>query len=421
MSQPVYQPGPEADARRGRKILILTSAHLCRNPRVLKEATTLGAAGYDVTVMSISVQERFERMDRELMRGLPFRRVTIDYAADTPLARVANLLQRAATWAARRLCSEFEVETAQSLGPASALLRFARKFPADLTIVHTEIPIWAAQHLIRDGRRVAVDVEDWYSEDLLHSDRQSRPLKLLRQAEEFALRHAAYSSATSHTMATGLAKAYQCRSPIVLRNSFPLQSPSRADRPPAAAAPSFIWFSQTIGPGRGLELFFAAWSQTTQPSKVHLLGDLRPGYREKLLARLPAARRADVHFIPLVTPEQLPSKLAEFDIGLALEPCWPLNRDITISNKILQYMNAGLAVIATDTAGQSEVMQAAPDSGLLISAHETTEYAAHLDALLRDRTRLRAVQLASRAAAEREFCWERETPRLLAAVAEALR
>lgn len=39
-----------------RKILILTSAHLCRNPRVVKEATTLGAAGYDVTVMSVSSQ-----------------------------------------------------------------------------------------------------------------------------------------------------------------------------------------------------------------------------------------------------------------------------------------------------------------------------------------------------------------------------
>jgi glycosyltransferase involved in cell wall biosynthesis len=83
-------------------------------------------------------------------------------------------------------------------------------------------------------------------------------------------------------------------------------------------------------------------------------------------------------------------------------------------------MNAGLAVIATDTAGQQELMAAAPDCGLLIAAHETTEYAAKLDALIGDHARLRAAQLASRAAAEREFCWERETPRLFAAVARAL-
>ena len=83
-------------------------------------------------------------------------------------------------------------------------------------------------------------------------------------------------------------------------------------------------------------------------------------------------------------------------------------------------MNAGLAIIATDTAGQQEVMAAAPASGLLITAHETTEYAAKLDTLLGDHAQLRAAQVASRAAAEREFCWERETPRLLSAVARAL-
>lgn len=405
----------------GRKILILTSAHLCRNPRVVKEATALGAAGYDVTVMSVSTQERFERMDRGLMKGLPFKRVVIDYAADTVNARLADFIQRGATWAARRMCSELEVETAQTLGPASALLRFARRFPADLTIVHTEIPIWAAQHLIKDGRRVAVDVEDWYSEDLLYADRQSRPIRILRHAEQFALRHAVYTSATAQSMADALATAYQCAPPVVIRNSFPLQRVSRADRPATTGAPGLIWFSQTIGPGRGLELFFAAWARTTQPSKVYLLGDERPGYRRKLLARLPAARRDDLHFIPLVTPEQLPAKLAEFDIGLALEPRWPLNRNITITNKILQYMNAGLAVVATDTAGQAEVMAAAPGSGLLITAHETAEYAARLDALIGDHARLRAAQLESRAAAEREFCWERETPRLLATVTGALR
>jgi glycosyltransferase involved in cell wall biosynthesis len=403
------------------RILILTSAHLCRNPRVLKEATALGAAGYDVTVMSVSTQARFERMDLELMRGLPFKRVTIDYAANTVSARLANFLQRGATWAARRMCSELEIETAQTLGPASALLRFARRFPADLTIVHTEIPIWAAQHLIKDGRRVAVDVEDWYSEDLLYADRQSRPIRILRQAEQFALRHAAYTSATSQSMADALQAAFLCPPPIVLRNTFPLQARVRTDDPtPTPGGPKFIWFSQTIGPGRGLELFFAAWARTSYPSKVYLLGDERPGYRQKLLDRLPSARRNDLHFIPLVPPEQLPDKLAEFDFGLALEPNWPVNRNVTISNKIFQYMNAGLAVVSSRTAGQLEVMRAAPECGLLVAAHETNEYAAQLDTLLGDHGRLRSVQLAARAAAEREFCWERETPRLLAAVARAL-
>ena len=83
-------------------------------------------------------------------------------------------------------------------------------------------------------------------------------------------------------------------------------------------------------------------------------------------------------------------------------------------------MNAGLALVATDTAGQSEVMRAAPDSGLLITPHETTEFARRLDTLLGDPARLRAMQASSRAAAERRFCWEHEAPVVVGAVNRAL-
>lgn len=406
-----------------RNILILTASHLCRNPRVVKEATTLGAAGHAVTVMTLSNHPRFEQLDLLLMRGLPFRRVTLDYAAGPLSARMAGVFQRGATWTARRLCRQFGLESAHALGPAPALLRFARAFPADLTIVHTEIPIWAAQHLLADGRRVAVDMEDWHSEDLLPADRRNRPLRLLRAAEAFVLQRAIYSSATSQSMADALAAAFRCPPPVVLRNSFPLQTASRIDRPATTEVPRFIWFSQTVGPGRGLEAFIEGWARMTRPSSVHLLGDVHPGYREELLARLPSARQRYFHFIPLVAPADLPAKLAEFDLGLALELPAPVNRDLTITNKILQYLNAGLAVVATDTAGQREVMTGAPDAGLLVPAAESADparFAARLDSLLAEPDRLRAAQLAARAAAKREYCWEKDSPRLLAAVDRAL-
>ncbi|MCF8294760.1 MAG: hypothetical protein K9I34_01750, partial [Bacteroidales bacterium] len=35
-----------------KKIGILTQSHLCRNPRVVKEANTLAAAGYDVHILT---------------------------------------------------------------------------------------------------------------------------------------------------------------------------------------------------------------------------------------------------------------------------------------------------------------------------------------------------------------------------------
>ncbi len=401
-------------------ILILSALHLCRNPRVVKEAATLGRAGYDVTVLTVSASARFEAMDRELERGLPFRRLTLDLAGPAVATRLRSLLSRGTTRLARTALRYLRIESPQALGPAYGLLAMARGFPADLTIVHTEIPLWAAAALVRAGCRFAVDFEDWYSEDLLHADRHGRPLRLLRRAEHFALHHASYVAATSDRMADTLAQCYGGTRSIVIRNTFPLQSHTRLDRPIGAEPPAFVWFSQTVGPGRGLELFLAAWNQTTVRSSVVFLGDVRTAYRDQLLASVSTDRRDRIVFQPPVAPDELPDRLADFDLGLALEAHRPPSRDITITNKILQYLNAGLAIVATDTAGQTEVMRAAPGSGLLVAAHETTQFAAQLDALLADRVRLRECQSAARAAAREKFCWEIDTPRLLSAVEHAL-
>lgn len=112
--------------------------------------------------------------------------------------------------------------------------------------------------------------------------------------------------------------------------------------------------------------------------------------------------------------------IAQHDLGLALEPTLPANKTCTISNKILQYLNAGVAVLASDTAGQREVLERVPGAGLLANLSQTGELTAQLDALLSDRRRIVAMGEAARRGAAEVYCWEREAPRLVAAVEQAL-
>ena len=402
-----------------RSILILSSSHLCRNPRVLKEATTLAEAGYEVTVLSVSSHPVYEQVDRELMRSRPFRRITLDYTASNLRTRCAHVSQRLGTRIARLLCARLGIETAASLGPARALRQQARRLPVDLTIAHTEIPLWIAQEMIKDGRRVAVDLEDWYSEDLLPADRRHRPVNLLRQAEQFVLRHASYVSVPSPVMANVLHSIHGGNRPVILHNSFPLQPDPRKSSAADPAAPGFIWFSQTLGPGRGLEEFLHAWGGTSSPSSVILVGEDRHGYRETLRARVPQSHQTRMSFHDLVPPDSLPGLIARHDIGLALETPLNRNRDLAVTNKILQYLNAGLAVVATPTAGQREVLAHGPEAGVFLG-NDAAANARLLDELLSDRARLQARQQAARRLAETRYCWEHDRQTLLDLVNKAL-
>jgi glycosyltransferase involved in cell wall biosynthesis len=400
------------------RILIITNGHLCRNPRPLKEAYTLGCAGYDVTVLGVRDHAASEIPDRDLLQGAPFRHESVDMLPGFATGRVTVFRRRLLLWAARRAAAKTGLPTIHALGPAGALLRHARLLPADLTIVHNEVPHWVGTRLLGDGRHVAADFEDWHSEDLLPAQRAQRPLGLLRRVEQTLLTQAVYTTTTSHALAAALHARYGGRFPVVITNSFPLQRDPHSGLP--GVPPSFLWFSQTLGPGRGLEIFLESWVRTAVSSRLVLLGEPSAGFAEKVRNRLPPERQTSVSLLPPVPPTALPALIASHDIGLALERTEIPSRDLTITNKILQYLNAGLAVMASDTAGQREVLARAPDAGLLVNLSDVAATAAALDQLLGDRAELMRRQQAARRLAEEVYCWEKESPRLLSLVAEAL-
>ncbi len=396
-----------------KRILILSPGSPCRNPRPVKEADALGRAGYDVTLLTASESPALDAQEKTLTAGAPFRHESVDRAVGSG----RNFLRRL-RWQLAVKSTAAGFETLHALGHVSSLRARAFALPADLTIVHNELCHWIGCDLLQTGRRVAADFEDWHSEDLLPAERSGRPLARMRALERQLLHTAAYTATTSAALSAALARRYACPAPFVLTNSFPLQPDPRSV--PTGEPPAFFWFSQTIGPGRGLEEFCAAWKRTTNPSRLVLLGAERPGYNRHLLSLLPDSFRPRVTFLPLVTNGELPGVIARHDIGLALEQSFIVNRDLTITNKILQYLNAGLAIVATPTAGQREVLAHAPGAGRLIDLGSPAKTAALLDELTGQREDLVTAQRCARAGAESTYCWEREAPRLLDLVERTL-
>jgi glycosyltransferase involved in cell wall biosynthesis len=391
------------------RILILTSGNPCNNPRPVKEADALGRAGFDVTLLTPSANPIFDAIDQTLTAAAPYRH--------EKLVERRTLPTRARQWFARRVVA-LGLETVDALGTPYALLRRARAFAADLTIVHNEVPHWIGTRLIGDGRRVAADIEDWHAEDLLPQDRVHRPVKLLRRIEADLLRRALYTTTTSTVLAEALHAAYGGTVPQVITNAFPLQPVFRQGA--LSETPAFFWFSQTIGPGRGLEAFLKAWIRTRHPSRFVVLGDPSRGYIDQIQAQLPNEWRSRFHVRPRVSPAELPQVIAEHDIGLALEQSFIKSRNLTITNKLIQYLNAGLAVVASDTAGQREVFDRDPDIGVLVDTNNPEAFASALDRLLENRQGLAEKQRAARRLAETTYCWEQEAPRLVQLVTDVL-
>lgn len=409
----------------GKKICILTQSHLCRNPRVVKEANTLVRAGYEVTILTTFayadlLEEDLKLIDpRVKLKGV----VNLIPGETTKWYRLKERLRKRV---AGELIARLGYENVFALGyDYKRNLKAAIREKADLYTCHQEVSTVIGCKLINKGFKAAFDFEDWYSHDLLPEANRSRPVKLLEKYEKIGLQKGAFSYTTSESLSGAFADFADAAAPGVLHNVFPLAERQLLDGRfldrTDMEMPSIHWYSQTIGPGRGLEFLIDSLSEIKTPLQLHLRGNLFGNFQDQLLSVFPHHLGHKLFFHKLVPHKELLSRIAEHDIGLATEEYTPDSRNLTITNKILQYLLGGIAVLASDTAGQQEVARIAPESVFLFKNKDKESLVKVLNKLISDKIALKEAGKKALSTAENIFCWEKQEYKLLQWVENALK
>ena len=380
-------------------------------------------AGYKVEVLGGWFDQTLKSRDQDLLSrlGIKFTPV-LDLVENNGSRRFAARLRR-------KLGELVHVnggwENTWQLGVFMPALRAAAfQSDADLLIAHSEPTMAVVAEARRRRRcRVGIDMEDWFSEDGTAEIRRRRPVNLLRSLEEFLLNVATHSSCPSRAMSDSLVKKFGCTPPTIIYNAFEWSERGLLDRQVKdrrnLQLPSIHWYSQTIAQGRGLEDLFAALPSLECATEIHLRGTPAVGFGEWMESQVPPAWRNRIFIHGLVTNEELLSRIAEHDIGFAGEMNNCENRNLTVTNKILQYLLAGLAVVASDTAGQQEVAEQASGAVTIYKSGDPESLASQLNALLACPEKLSATKSAALGAAEKTFCWERQAPLLLQSIEKA--
>ena len=110
--------------------------------------------------------------------------------------------------------------------------------------------------------------------------------------------------------------------------------------------------------------------------------------------------------------EAVVDELRSARIGLALLHQLPNHTDAVRSNKLFEYMAAGIPLIAPDFSSWREIVTA-HGCGLIVNPREPAEIAAAIERLLRNPAEAEAMGARGREAVQREFNWGREERRLL--------
>lgn len=406
-----------AGTPKGRKrICIVGLGSVSQNPRVAKEADALAAAGYDVVVLFPQQFEWARAMDRQILEQAKWRAETIDIS-ESICGRMRRLISALQLRLFRRLCRWMMRFPVAELAYCRYFLAFLWRAVwqrGDLYIGHYtgSLPVVGCAAWLT-GARYAFDFEDFHRGEAELDATGNLTRRLIATLEDRYLPGTSFVTAASWAIADEVARTTGLETPTTVLNVFPWSGRETFPAPkPRSPKPilSLYWFSQIVGLDRGLQDVISAMALMTEQADLHIRGDDMGRSIEKLkdLAKQHGVSER-VHFHPIVPPDRLVASAVEHDVGLCLErPALP-NRDVCITNKIFIYMLAGLAIVASHTRGNRDVVNAAPGIGLLYDSGDIPALATALDRLASDRSFLDRAKSASLAAARERFNWNRES------------
>jgi glycosyltransferase involved in cell wall biosynthesis len=236
------------------------------------------------------------------------------------------------------------------------------------------------------------------------------------------LKDCAFLTAASPGIAEAYHAEYGLAPPQVLLNVF-----SRSEAPPAPTQrgrqtrPSLYWFSQTIGPERGLEWAIEAIAKSVARPDLYLRGAVGDGYERQLrdlAQRLGVATQ--LHLLPPIAPERLMREIADYDVSYIGETGHTPNRQIALVNKLFASLTAGLPIVASDVPAHLQIVPECQGAMTIIRRGDTAALAGLLDDWLLAPDRLARAREAAWTLGQRRFNWELEQPKFLACVDAAL-
>lgn len=405
------------------RLCVVTAGHLSTCPRMLKAADALHDAGYRVRVVSTRHVEWAWRTDQDVKSRRGWTWQVVDYARSS--ARFRQL----ATGARFRVAQA----TATALGP--------NRVPLDVGVrgysrVHDELAAAIASEpcdfvyggttgalaAVADGaRRLGVpfglDLED------VHTAEQEGPGSALAHALAGRIETGILPRATLLTASsTMIADAYRTRYgvlPIPIHNTFSLN--------PATTTSSGLlrmyWFSQTLGPGRGLDDVVSAAGRAGIRAELHLRARRIPAYAEHLMAhQTNVAPLLSLVFHEPSAPDRMVELAQGYDVGLSLEDGDVLNRRLCLGNKIFTYLAAGVPLIMTATPAQDRLAAELGAAATVYPCGDIDRLAEILQRWSTDHAARRAASHAACAAARHRWHWEHADDRgaLLSAFRGAL-
>ncbi|MGB2874284.1 MAG: glycosyltransferase family 4 protein [Gaiellaceae bacterium] len=402
---------PSSEVGPVRVLMITQDLNIDR--RIVQEARSLAAAGYEVSIISRAAGTE---NGRETVEGIPVERVAV--RGRDP--RFSWLYRVGGVSRGSYVAAVFGVLIGRTTFLRLALPQ-AISARADVYHAHDlrnlELAYRAAQAA---GGRLVYDAHELFPEVA------ALPIRIRRRAwarlERRLAPHADLLITVNELIARELSRRHGIAAPLVILNCADRPSgfdprPGRYDlireRLGLPATTRIVLYEGGFSEFRGLENLVRSARLLTGDAVLVLLGE---GSLEPKLRRLAEREsRGRVHFVEPVPQNELLSYAASADVGVIPYQPVDLNTYYSSPNKLFDYIQAALPMVVNDLPYLRQLVTR-HGLGVVAALRKPSDYAAAINSILESRVDLARFRANLREVAPR-YTWESQVPKFLAAYA----
>ena len=335
-----------------KKIVLITTTQPAANPRVVKEADTFAAQGYDVTVLYCFVADWAQVNDKFILKNALWKFKQIGGRSKSTSSYFFTAMKFSFyKFINKKFAGNLFAEQAHARC-YSLLLREAIKLNADWYIGHNPGAMAvAANASTHTHGKAGFDFEDYHRGEFLDPN----SIEVIRQIflEKKYIHHFTYLTASTPL----IKEKIEIDFPSLKNNIVSILNCFSVNEQPSFCNDinkglSLFWFSQHVGNDRGIEIVIDVIKDLNNKNiTLSIVGNCTNEVLNSFKKRAGSAFD-NIKFLGVISSSQIPNVASKYDVGLALELNIPTNRDICLTNKIFTYLNSGIAIIFSETTMQ---------------------------------------------------------------------
>ncbi len=393
-----------------KKILYILSGNISTTPRALQSIIT-AQKYYKVDILGVERNTIWNKIDKELVKEYQLNYKTVSLSKKTLFSWLfSSIIHRLSNKLYLFLKHNRKITSYASSKASVLLINELKEYGNEYSLIigHSFGSLYPAYKFAKKtNTKFTFDIEDYHPGEIVPTDAEDEKARRIFLMQNILPKasYITYASPLIGKHSLELLNNYPENKHQLINNCFSQTEFQFTEN--NSEKIKFVWFSQNISAGRGLELVVPALAKFKDKIELHLIGNLYQDFNDNFLSKYSDF----IKITPPLPQKELNLKLSEFDVGLAIElNTADFNRQICLTNKIWAYTQSGLYVLATDTLAQIIFLEEYKNIGL-VSEQNKDNFTISIEKIINNIKEIR-INKQNRFNYAQKLSWENENKKL---------